>query len=463
MKGSKVLKWVVVCGIGLRIILWFFQSAPEGDDGMRYLTESLNIVRHGVFSTGEGDAPLPSAHDMPLWPAIMALIYWLTDSVVVTQYVAGAINILLMAASVWFLVSLLRHEPFAFSDKQLAASAGVLLFMPESVIYSLFHMPDQLAVFCIICALWFYFRGAVLGSRYFIGAITMLLVSIYAKPICLPLAGALLLAIPCLDVKQWKRGIIVSAIGFSIICAGLYPWVLRNKEAFGTAGLTSISGTNLYYCNWGRLLKQLPKSEQESLMKNMGEFESGIAGFDLMKRSQLQGEYAKRQILAHLPAYVTYTIKRHPRLYAGTGAVALLRYLGLERTCDALDAMWGSNNARGFAPEHDTPYTVFEKVLGGGLQVGSWLVLVCGYALVLVGMARGIACAVGIRHTHSGKLVFVLCPILSLMLLAAVIGPITATRYRFIMIPFFAILSGYSCADVKSITRRVEKSSFGLP
>ena len=71
MKGSKVLKWVVVCGIGLRIILWFFQSAPEGDDGMRYLTESLNIVRHGVFSTGEGDAPLPSAHDMPLWPAIM--------------------------------------------------------------------------------------------------------------------------------------------------------------------------------------------------------------------------------------------------------------------------------------------------------------------------------------------------------------------------------------------------------
>ena len=239
-------------------------------------------------------------------------------------------------------------------------------------------MPDQLAVFCIICALWFYFRGAVLGSRYFIGAITMLLVSIYAKPICLPLAGALLLAIPCLDVKQWKRGIIVSAIGFSIICAGLYPWVLRNKEAFGTAGLTSISGTNLYYCNWGRLLKQLPKSEQESLMKNMGEFESGIAGFDLMKRSQLQGEYAKRQILAHLPAYVTYTIKRHPRLYAGTGAVALLRYLGLERTCDALDAMWGSNNARGFAPEHDTPYTVFEKVLGGCLQVGSWLVLVCG-------------------------------------------------------------------------------------
>ena len=450
MKGSKLLRWIIVSGIGLRIILWLFQSAPEGDDGMRYLTESLNIVRHGVFSTEASTCPLPSAHDMPFWPAIMTLVYWLTNSVVVTQYIAGAVNILFMAASALLLVSLLRHEPFAFSDRQLAVSAGVLLFMPEAVIYSLFHMPDQLAVFCIIAALWFYFRGAVLGRGYFLGAIAMLLFSIYAKPICLPLAGALLLAIPCLDIKKWKQGVFVSVVGFLIIGAGLYPWVLRNKEAFGTAGLTSISGTNLYHCNWGRLVNQLPKSEQDSLMKDMSEFESRIVAFDLMKKSQLKGEYAKRQLLAHLPAYVAYTIKRHPRLYAGTGTVALLRYLGLDRACDALDAMWGSNNARGFAPEHDTPYTVFEKAVGGCLQVISWLMLICGYVLVLLGMAKGVKLALGTGHANRRKLVFVLCPILSLILLAVVIGPITATRYRFIMIPFFAILAGFSCADAKS-------------
>jgi len=403
-----------------------------------------------VFSTEVSDFPLPSAHDMPFWPAIMALIYWLTNSVVVTQYVAGAVNLLLMAASALLLVSLLRHKPFAFSDRQLAVSVGVLLFMPETVIYSLFHMPDQLAVFCIISALWFYFRGAVSGPRYFLGATAMLLLSIYSKPICLPLAGALLSAIPFLDIKKWKRGVFVSAVGFSIIGAGLYPWVLRNKEAFGTAGLTSISGTNLYHCNWGRLVNQLPKNEQDNLMKDMSEFESKIAAFDLMKKSQLKGEYAKRQILAHLPAYVTYTIKRHPRLYAGTGTVALLRYLGQDRTCDALDAMWGSNNARVFTPEYDTPYTVFEKATGGCLQVISWLVLICGYVLVLLGMAKGIKLALGTYHAYRDKLVFVMCPILSLILLAAVIGPITATRYRFIMIPFFAILAGFSCAGAQS-------------
>ena len=44
----------------------------------------------------------------------------------------------------------------------------------------------------------------------------------------------------------------------------------------------------------------------------------------------------------------------------------------------------------------------------------------------------------------------------------AVIGPITATRYRFIMIPFFAILSGFSCAGVKS-TPDVTNGCFRKP
>lgn len=465
MKGSKIVRWIVAVGIGLRIILWLFQSAPEGDDGMRYLSESINIVRHGVFSADMSDTPLPSAHDMPFWPAIMALIYWLTDSIVVTQYVAGAVNLLLMTASALLLASLLRHEPFAFSDVQRAVSIGILLFMPESVIYSMFHMPDQLAVFCIISALWFYFRASVLGIRYFFGVFLMLLLAIYAKPICLPLAGALIFAIPCLNIKKWRRGIMVSVVGFLIIGIGLCPWVWRNREAFGTAGLTSISGTNLYRCNWGGLVGQLPKVEQDIIKREMGEFESRIAGFDNMKKSQLQGEYAKRQILAHLPDYVLYTIKRHPRLYAGTGTVALLRYLGWDRVCDALDAMWGSNNARGFTPKHDTPYTVWEKLLGGSLQVGSWLVAVCGYVLVLFGIVNGLKLTHGASLPCKGKVVVVLCPILSLILLAAVIGPITATRYRFIMIPFFAILSGYACiagglslsSIICAIRRRISK------
>ena len=446
MKGNKVLKGIILVGIFLRMILWAFQESPEGDDGQRYLNESINIVEHNVFSVERSDNPQPSAHDMPLWPGLMAVAYCASNhSVKATQYIAGAVNIIFVIGSVLFLISMLRAKPFHFKDKQLAASAGVLLFMPESIMYSLFHMPDQLAVFALIGALWFYFRTIFYSSKYFMGAVILFLVSIYAKPICIPLAFALLAAIPFVRIHEWKKNTIIAFSGMIIIVAGLIPWVMRNKVAFGTAGLTSISGTNLYSCNWGRLVETLTPEEQEAIIKQMNEVEENISGYDLMKRSQLQGEYAKRELLRHMREYIIYTIKKHPRFYAGTGSVAMLRYLGLERICDALDSTWGSNNARGVAPVYETPYTATEKGVGLGLQIFSWLILSCGYILVVVGAFKGFKAAMSSdKAERFDKIIILLCPILSLVLLAIVIGPITATRYRFIMIPFFAILAGYA-------------------
>ena len=450
MKGSKLLKGIIIAGIGLRVILWCFQSSPQGDDGMRYLRESVNMVEHGVFSTSNGANPYPSAHDMPLWPSIMAVTYWLTNSMKATQYIAGAINIMLVLGSVLFFVSMLRHKPLSFGYKQIVVSTGVLLFMPDSVIYSLFHMPDQLAVFAVIVALWFYFRGVAYNWRYFIGAAFAFVVSIYAKPICLPLTMAFLAAVHLVVHKIWRIRLMIVAVGVGIVCLGLCPWVVRNKSVFGTAGLTSISGTNLYGCNWGRLVDTLPDDEKNTAKADMARFESEIADCDLMKRSQLQGDYAKQKILSHLSEYCIYTVKKHPKLYAGTGTVALLRYLGWERTCDALDAMWGTNNARGYAPVYEKPYTFSEKALGGGLQIVSWVVLLAGYILVTIGIIKGFWNAFMLRDgSRRERVMVVLCPILSLLLLAAIIGPITSTRYRFIMIPFFAMLSGYA---VKSRT-----------
>ena len=450
MRESKLLKWLIIAGIGLRVILWCCQSSPQGDDGMRYLGETINMVEHGVFSAVNSENPTPSAHDMPLWPSIMAVAYWFTNSVKATQYIAGMINIVLVLASALFLVQMLRHKPFSFRDKQVAISVGVLLFMPDSVMYSLCHMPDQLAVFAVVVALWFYFRGIADNWRYFIGAAFAFLVSIYAKPICLPLTGAFIAAVPFVVHKSWKHRLLITLIGAGIVCLGLCPWIARNKSVFGTAGITSISGTNLYDCNWGRLVDTLPDAEKEVVKADMARFEAEIADCDLIKRSQMKGDYAKRKILSHLPKYCIYTAQKHPRLYVGTGMVAMLRYLGLERMSDALDAIWGSNNARGYAPVYEKPYTFTEKVLGGGLQIVSWGVLMVGYVFVVAGIFKGLRDVLIFRDSGKDRLIVVLCPILSLLLLAAIIGPITSTRYRFIMIPFFALLSGYAVKSRQS-------------
>ena len=447
MRGSKVLKWVVIAGVGLRLCLWIFQSWPEGDDGLRYLTESINLVDHGVFSTAQSGVPMPSAHDMPLWPGIMAVVYWATGSVPVTQHIAGLINILLVVAGIMAMIALLKNKPFSFDDRQITLGLAVLLFMPDAVVYSLFHMPDQLAVSAVIVALWLYFKGVNGNAKYLIGSFIVFVVAIYAKPICIPLALAFIMALALVYAATWKKKLAMVAAGIAIVTIGLSPWVARNKLAFGTAGITSISGTNLYGCNWGRLAQLLPVGEREAALADMERFENEIADCDSMKRSKLMGKYARVQLLAHLPEYMIYTAKTHPRLYAGTGTVALLRYLGMERTCDALDNMWSSGVSRGYKVQYDTPYTFSEKAIGAGVQIVSWMVLLGGYVLVAVGAAKSICQYKGLSL---GGYLLVLSPLFSIILLAAVIGPITATRYRFIMIPFFAILAGYSAMRAQS-------------
>ena len=66
---------------------------PAGDDGLRYLTETINLVDHGVFSTDRNvvapNVPKPDAHDLPLWPSTMAVFYKVSHSVRFTQYASG--------------------------------------------------------------------------------------------------------------------------------------------------------------------------------------------------------------------------------------------------------------------------------------------------------------------------------------------------------------------------------------
>ncbi len=450
MRGSKATRWVLFAGIALRLALWCFQSSPEGDDGMRYLSESVNMVRHGVFSTasfldGNG-VPTPSAHDLPLWPGVMAVYYRLTDSVRWTQYLAGLTNIFLCALGAFALCSMLRNKPFGFSDRQVAVGCGVYLFMPDAIVYSLFHMPDQMAVTAVLVALWFYFK-AVSGSRLALAGFALALVAaIYAKPICLPLSAALILSLVLiLKDAWWKRLVMTLACGLTVL-ACLYPWTVRNRNAFGTAGLTTIAGTNLYACNWGWLVERLPPEKKAAERQAMEKFEATIQADDLMSQSKKKGAYARERILGNMPQYGLFTLKRHPRLYAGTGTVALLRYLGLERVCNCLDAFLGSGMARGHVVHENRPYTIFEKAIGVTVQAVSWAVLLVGYALVLTGIWKGFRFVVSCHEDKWREWLVYLCPILCLVLLAVVIGPVTATRYRFIMLPFFAMLAARAFA-----------------
>ena len=257
---------------------------------------------------------------------------------------------------------------------------------------------------------------------------------------------------------------VVCACAASLLVAGLIPWAIRSKMAFGRVGLTTISGRNLYACNWGWMVDSFPEGKRSSLRADMASLDERTKNMNPMEKSQVQGRYARRQLLAHFGDYVWFTIKRHPRLYAGTGSIALLKYLGLDRVYDALDTMWGSGEGRGYVqPPPDKPYTLFEKGVGIALQVASWCMLLVCYGLVFCGFVKGFRNIVFAKDkTHDSayaKLAFV-CPVLCIVLVAIVIGPVTSTRYRFIMIPFFAMVAGYSCMPKRVAGRSLAVSDF---
>ncbi len=473
MKKAKLFWIVFGAGLALRVVFWFCQSAPEGDDGLRYLSEAYNMVRNGVFSTEffakNPVNPAPSAHDLPLYASVLAAFYWLTDSLRATQLLAGALNILLCALGALALRALLKDRPFALSERQMALGCAVYMFMPESIAYSMFHMPDQLAVTSVLVGLLCYFKATTSGLRHLVGAVAAFLVALYAKPICLPLALALLAALVLLLKGAWWKRVAVVALCLAAVAASLFPWTLRNERVYGTRGLTTISGTNLYFYNWGWFVDARPAAEQAPLRADMDAFRQTIEGDDEMRQSQKMGAYAREKIVAHLPQYLVHTAKTHPLLYTGTGTAALFRYFGREDLRDCLNAMiypvlksavgeignWGKGIRDSYAAAQGKNWTLGEKVFSASAQLFSWAFLVFGYVLVGTGIVRGF---LRVRRTTDDRLsawLVYLCPILCLVLLAAVIGPVVAPRYRIIMLPFFAILA----AQASSCIRRAPSKS----
>ena len=166
--------------------------------------------------------------------------------------------------------------------------------MPDSVIYSLYHMPDMMAVCFVTVGVWAYFRYCTSGKISYVFAYGVSFgLAILAKPICIPLFAALTIALPFAAKASVVHKILASVMAFFLVGVMLAPWVARNKATFGTAGLTTMSGTNLYACNWGRLVGRLPPDESSKCKAEMKRFEQGLTGLDKMSSSKKMGEYAK--------------------------------------------------------------------------------------------------------------------------------------------------------------------------
>jgi hypothetical protein len=166
------------------------------------------------------------------------------------------------------------------------------------------------------------------------------------------------------------------------------PWLVRNYVAFGVLGISPITGTNLLNINYSYLLEDMGvPNVQEVLAPKESEL---VAAVPRARKSDgprgLLSTFARRELLTHWKQYTVTTFKRHPRLYAGTGAIATLRLFGDAEGVAALEKAIADRRAWRKVPLRALV-----------LRIGYWLFLVFAYTSAVVGMnAAGMA--KGLEH-----------------------------------------------------------------
>jgi len=317
-------------------------------------------------------------------------------------------------------------------------AAALFAFFPESLPYSLFSMPESLF-------LMFFLWGVLLHAEFlrggrvwqFLGSFVFLGASILSKPATLFFAAVFLVWSLCFWPRRKEpvsRRMLWLVCGLLVEAAVVSPWVVRNRIDFGYTTLTTITGTNLFDSNYAMMLEDQHVPDPASVLTRQI---AAYHGSNPVEEARMKGTIAKREIFSHPRAYLLTNLKRHPRLYAGTGALALLRLLGNAPGVAALET-WQAH------PSLSTAHLLPRPVLF--LQLASWVFL----SAVYLGAAVG-----ALFLLHQRRWLWLAFTVLPLAYFAAIIGPVVYTRYRLPMDPFFALLTAYCILNITRSNKNV--------
>jgi hypothetical protein len=410
--------------IASRLLLVLFADTLSGDDGGRYLTEAINVWSHGTFSTASGDHPSPTAHDLPLFPFIMAGFIAVVKAPLLAAKITSLLNCILFGVAARGIYDLGWRLTRSYGTATLA----MLMFgcFPESFPYSVFYMPESLfLVFFVWCLVKFVQFLRTDHIRPLMWAFLLWGISILAKPISLLLGPVLAVIAITLAFRQFRNPLRrISAITVGLVAGAsvVAPWLVRNYVAFGVLGISSITGTNLFYVNYLYMLEDMGVPNAQAVLASKEAEATARLGSERdnpMVHADLIGMIAKREMLANLRHYVATTVKRHPRLYLGTGSIATLRLFGDAEGALAMENAIADRRVWGKVP--------LRALI---LQIGSWVLLAVAYTFAVVGIMR---LAWRRDWTTLGVI------LLALLYFAVLIGPVTSTRYRVVMLPALSV------------------------
>jgi hypothetical protein len=432
--NHRVMVYLALALLVSRLLLVIFAFRLNGHDSDRYIREAVNLAQYGTFSGDGSNPPKPLAHDMPGFALIMAGLILVFKNLWLATRSVSALNALAFAITG---IGVYRALLLVGSSQRIAAW-GIALFgiFPESLPYSVFQMPESMFM-AVFLASSIFAAQFLIDARpgLLISAFALLGVSVMLKPVSLFFAPVVV-AVACFRYRRQRRhyralaiGLLFGLLGEAAVCG---PWLMRNYIRFGSVSFTTLTGTNLFFYHYRYMLldKGLPPETVTSIMSSQykkiseqtPDFESNI-----MIQAHAIQKFAVHQILADPLAYAWTLIKRYPGLYGGTG------------TLDLIDMM--AHVPRGPSDPVSKVYANHPALWP--LRVILSALLLSLYGLIIYGAIRLI------KQRYWAPLLFTIIPILYF---SAMFGPITASRYRFVMTPFLAMLAAFGICRKDGVT-----------
>ncbi|HYE66318.1 MAG TPA: glycosyltransferase family 39 protein [Pyrinomonadaceae bacterium] len=217
---SRTRDLLILTVIALAVRLaWLRWGAWNAVDALDYLAIARNIAFHYVFSLETGAGPLlPTAHRPPLYPALIAALWW-GDSAPVSAVLwlqAG------LGAATVALVYLIARDRFN-RTVAIIACAG-MIFAPMTCLFGAAVLTETLFTFLLTLGIFLWGRERFLRAGIIFG------LSLLTRPTLLPF----LLVLAALSLlPQWRAHRRAYVTMLLMACAVSSVWVARNAIVFG--------------------------------------------------------------------------------------------------------------------------------------------------------------------------------------------------------------------------------------
>lgn len=231
--GARVTRDVLLLTLAAFSVrlAWLRWGAWEAVDGADYLALAKNLAFYHVFSL-DAQTLAPTAHRPPLYPALIALLWWgggaPVYAVLLLQALLGTLTV--------SLVYLMARDRFSRPTALLAA-AGMTL-APMTCLFTAALLTETLFTFLLMLGLFFWGRGNAVWAGVAFG------LAILTRPALMPF----LVALPLLSLlPAWRKHRPAHVLIFIVAMAVASVWIVRNALVFGRFVPVAASGwgTNL--------------------------------------------------------------------------------------------------------------------------------------------------------------------------------------------------------------------------